>query len=100
VGSYFNRSTNKSNPGYQIDLLFDRDDKVITICEIKYTQDKISSSVISDVERKIELFSNPKNKTIQRILISVHGADDSVIRRHYFDRVISLTDWFEPIYWQ
>ncbi len=62
--SYFSRATQKNNPGFQIDLLFDRDDKVITICEIKYSKNKISAKVIDEFASKLELFPNLKNKTI------------------------------------
>ena len=99
VGSYFSRKTNEAQPGYQIDLLFDRDDNVITICEIKYTQTKVSSAIIDEMEKKLERFKNPKNKTIQLVLITRNGATDDLIARHYFDKIITLDDWFNESNW-
>jgi hypothetical protein len=99
-GTYFKRKLSEEDRGYQIDLLFDREDRVITLCEIRYKDSKISSQVIDEVERKTELFENPGQKTIQRILICNNGADESLQRRFYFDRIITLEELFNPIYWK
>lgn len=97
-GSYFSRSSERESPGYQIDLLFDRDDQVITVCEIKYSINKISRSVIQDVEQKISLLDNPKKKSIHRVLITTNDAEDSIEAEGYFDRIITLDDLFEAEY--
>lgn len=94
-GCFFNRNTNKQDPGYQIDLLFDRDDHVITICEIKYLQSKVNVSIIEEFERKLSLFENKKNKTLHKVLISAEGANTNLINRHYFDNIITLEDFFK-----
>ena len=99
VGSYFNKKTSKENKGYQIDLLFDRDDNVITIVEIRYTQATVSASVIDDVERKLERFENSKKKAIHLVLITRNGASQELLNNHYFDTVIDLDDWFNKAYW-
>ncbi len=94
-GVFFNRSTNSEKPGYQIDLFYDRSDKVYTICEIKYFQTKVGTNIIAEFEKKLELFPNPKQRTIQKILITTEGAEASLIKRHYFDRIITLADMFK-----
>lgn len=99
AGSYFSRQTEKSSPGYQIDLLFDRDDKVITICEIKYSQNRISPNVVNEFADKMALFSNLKNKTIQKILITNQQTDERLLSRAYFDRIIDISDLFNPGIW-
>ncbi|MES2199162.1 MAG: ATP-binding protein [Chlamydiota bacterium] len=93
-GAFFNRASQKLESGFQFDLVFDRDDKVITLCEIKYIQSKVGISVIEEFERKLKFFPNSKNKTIQKILIAPEGASDTLESRHYFDRVIHLEDLF------
>ncbi|MBB71194.1 MAG: hypothetical protein CMF50_02195 [Legionellales bacterium] len=98
-GAYFSRKAVGEQPGYQIDLLFDRKDRVFTICEIKYLQSKVDTSVIEAMERKIQLFPNPKGYRIQRVLICNHGATESLVNRAYFDRIITLEDLFEPHHW-
>lgn len=93
-GAFFNRSSAESEPGFQFDLVFDRDDKVITLCEIKYSQATIGTAVIEEFERKIALFPNKKKKTLQKVLITTEGISDALQSRHYFDRVITLDDLF------
>lgn len=90
AGTYYNRATTKINPGYQIDLLFDREDHVMTICEIKYTHNTIGTAVIDEFEKKCVLLKNNKNKTLHKVLISASGADNALMNRHYFDDVIIL----------
>lgn len=99
VGAYFSRKTDMTSSGYQIDLIFDRDDKVVTICEIKYLAIPASQQVIHDFENKIALFSNPKNKTIHKVLIAPQGADQSVCNAGVFDHIITINDLFDPHYW-
>lgn len=94
AGAFYNKKTQKNDPGFQFDLIFDRDDRVITLCEMKYAQTKIGIGVIEEFERKLELFPNQKKKTLQKVLITTEGANDSLITRHYFDRVITLDDLF------
>lgn len=93
AGAYYNRATTKKDPGYQIDLLFDRKDHVITVCEIKYTQNKTGTAVIDEFEKKLALLKNPKNKTVHKVLISASGADNALINHHYFDSILTLDDF-------
>ncbi|MCE5292996.1 MAG: ATP-binding protein [Chlamydiales bacterium] len=94
-GAFFNRTTIKEESGYQIDLIFDRADYVLTICEIKYTQSKVGIEVIDEVEKKLRLMPDPKGKTIEKVLISASGATDALLARSYFDRIITLEDIFK-----
>lgn len=96
-GVFFNKKTNEADPGFQIDLIFDRADGVYTICEAKYVNVKVSSHVITDFENKIALFPNLKNNTIQKVLIASNGADSGLTKRHYFDRIVTLDDIFSGI---
>ncbi len=98
-GAFFNRATDRETPGYQIDLIFERADNVYTICEIKYLQSKVGPSVISEVEKKLSLFPNPKNKTIQKVLICNEGADEALINRAYFDEIITCSQLFDSRNW-
>lgn len=93
-GVFFNRKTIQKQAGYQIDLVFDRADHVLTVCEIKYTQSKIGTEVIEEFEKKISQLET-KNQTIEKVLISASGATDALIGRAYFDRIITLEDIFE-----
>lgn len=88
-GVFFSRSTDKENPGYQIDLIFDRADHVYTICEIKYLIGKVGTKVISEFEKKLSSFPNKKNKSIHKVLICNEGADAALLGKAYFDEVIT-----------
>lgn len=98
-GSYFSRGNKNDLSGFQIDLLFDRDDKVITICEIKYSQNRLSLAVIDEFAEKLEHFPNPKNKTIQRVLITNEAPDERLKGKAFFDRIINLEDLFQAGIW-
>lgn len=95
-GLFFNRKTAQENPGYQIDLLFDRADKVVTICEIKYYQSEVGPEVIQPFDQKIrKLPPDFLKKTIQKILIAPYGATEGIKSRHYFDAILTLEDFFQ-----
>lgn len=93
-GVFFNRKTTAEDPGYQIDLMFDRADHVLTICEIKYTWSKTGTEVIDEFEKKLQKISNLHGKTIEKVLITASGASDALINLSYFDRIITLEDIF------
>ena len=98
AGAYFHRDHLKKGQGFQIDLLFIRADHVITVCEVRYSQTRISTKIINELERKIsflrEHFQKAKHATIERVLITTEGADDTLTARAYLDRVITLEDLF------
>lgn len=93
-GAFFNRATVKEQAGYQIDLIFDRADHVLTVCEIKYTQGKTGVDVIEEFEKKLRLMPDHGRKTIEKVLISACGATEALLARAYFDQVITLEDIF------
>src|SRR3990167_2350843 len=94
-GAYFSKRTNENDPGYQLDLVFDRNDHVCTVCEIKYSPTPVTTSVIAEFDKKINLFTKPKHATLHKVFITVSGADQSVINKNYFDRIITIEDLFK-----
>ena len=97
TGTYFNKSSSAESPGYQIDLLFERDDRVITVCEVKYTQAPVDVSIIEEVERKLALFKPKGDYSYHKVLIAPNGANRALKDRPYFDKVITLEDFFKEI---
>lgn len=88
TGSFRHVSTDNEK-GAQIDLLFDRADRVITICEIKYcigkfTIDKKYSEIL---ENKLEVFRRVTNtkKQIFLAMITPYG----VHKNEYSERLVS-----------
>ncbi|MGM9859737.1 MAG: ATP-binding protein, partial [Muribaculaceae bacterium] len=98
-GVYSWRSTG-SKPGAQIDMLIDRDDDVISLCEMKYTSTpwEMQSSDLDDILRKEEVFKRETgtSKTIHKVLVSANG----IKRNEYSDdiqRVITMEDLFKDV---
>ena len=79
---------------FQIDLLFHRADKVLTICEVKHHNNKIGSWIIPEMERRCSLFKIPRGSTLEKALISLYGPDDSLINSDYFHHSITMDDIF------
>lgn len=87
-GPYFKAPKNDS-PGVQIDLLFDRKDNVITLCEMKYSLSPVGTHIIEEVEKKAEILQTKfNNKTIQKVLISQSNPTDDLLSSGFFYRVI------------
>jgi AAA+ ATPase superfamily predicted ATPase len=89
VGPFFSRST-PSN--FQMDLVFRRADRVITIMELKYSRAPAPKSVIQEFERKLDLFDVPPRHSVERVLVAVSGCEQSVIDAGYFDEILTLKD--------
>ena len=87
-GSWFPRKKDGAN--IQIDLLFYRDDRVITLCEIKFCDEPIGKAVIGEVEKKRIALPNPKQHTIETVLISASPATSALVREGYFNRIVGL----------
>ncbi len=93
-GPYF-EAHGKNKSGVQADLLFDRKDNVITLCEMKYSLTPVGMDVIKDVERKAEILRKKfRKKTIQKVLISRSSPTRNLTASGYFYRVIRPGEFF------
>lgn len=79
---------------FQIDLIFQRANNIYTVCEIKFSEEMISTSVIPEVKRKLMLLSLKKTVTIETMLITPLGADKALVESQFFHHIISLNDFF------
>ena len=74
---YYAWSSKKTSPGAQIDLLIDRKDDVINVCEIKYTLDEfeITASYEKEIIHKMETFQKEtkSKKSLWPTMISFSG---------------------------
>jgi hypothetical protein len=82
----------KGDRSFQIDLLYERSDSVITICEIKHHNAPLSTKIIPEIERKVSLFSLPRGFTLEKSLVSLYGPDDALRDSGYFNHYIVLDD--------
>ncbi|MFZ0564584.1 MAG: ATP-binding protein [Chlamydiales bacterium] len=90
--------------GAQIDLLFDREDGVITLCEIKYRDKKyaLDKANAKSLDNKKELFeenfpskSKPTGKQIYIALISTYGMKKNMYSEELIDNEVVLEDLFK-----
>lgn len=91
-GPWFSRGS--IHPGSQIDLLFVRADRVLTVCEMKFQEEKVGKGVIPEVESKVRSFPNPRRWTVEKVLITASGATEDLARERYFSRILELEDLF------
>ena len=84
--------------GAQIDLLFDREDDTITLCEIKYTDEPfaIDKSYAANLKRKIDVFRE-KTRTKKQIFFTMISANDikkTIYSEDMIHGVVTLEDFF------
>ena len=92
-GPYF-EAAKAHGSGVQIDLLFNRADKVITLCEMKYSQSLISKEVITQVKKKVNyLHKKFPTKTIQKVLIGFGDISRDLENTGYFYRIIHAEEF-------
>lgn len=87
-------------PGAQIDLVIDRDDDVINLCEMKYTANPLEMQAgdLDDILRKEDVFRKETgtSKTIHNVLVSANG----VKRNEFSDdlqKIITSDDLFREV---
>jgi hypothetical protein len=81
--------------GVQVDLVLDRADDVLTVCEMKYSRKPVGVEVIEEMERKVELLQRiAARKTIQRVLIVRDKVSQALIDAGYFSRIIDASRAF------
>ena len=88
-GSFFHKGDLAT--GAQIDLLFKRADKVITLCEIKF-QERVGKKVIAEVERKASALSAFGSYSIEKVLISAFPPSQDLLEEGYFAQILTTDD--------
>lgn len=84
-GPYFDRSA----PGVQVDLVFERGDRVTTLVEVKYSDRPVGVEILPECETKAAIYPLGR-RSLQRVLVSAAGANEALQRSGYFDRIIDL----------
>ena len=89
---------NQDETGIQIDLLIDRDDNAINLCEIKFSKDKyeITKQYSEALQRKISVFQQKSgtSKAVFPVMITVYG----LMRNAYADD-IQLQVVMDDLFW-
>ena len=85
--------------GAQIDLIFDRPDDCITLCEIKYTEKpfSIDKAVADNLANKIKVYHSVTGTSKQTFLamISASGLKKTVYAEKMVDGVMTMADLFQ-----
>jgi hypothetical protein len=95
VGPYF-QSPDNERKGMQLDLVFDRADHVLVVCEIKYTQKPVGTEIIPEMEKKLSLLENKARKTIQKILITKQPPSPALTNTGFFYKTILAEELLTP----
>lgn len=77
----------KERGGVQLDLVFIRNDNVITICEVKYLSEAPSTGLIREFEAKLSRCALPKGITIERALITNREPSQPLVESGYFHHI-------------
>ncbi len=93
-GPFFQRKTERQN-GCQIDYLIQAKFGVLYLCEIKFAFKGIGSSVINEVQEKINRLVMPKNFSVKPILIHIGDVYDEVLESNYFAKIINMAELFD-----
>ena len=98
VCSWVYRPKNESETGVQIDLVIDRDDSVVNLCEIKFSQDKyeITKQYNEILRNRAALFSakTETRKAVSTVMITTCGLVKNAYAGDIFAEVV-LDDLFE-----
>jgi AAA+ ATPase superfamily predicted ATPase len=89
-GPYFQTETS-SHQGCQIDYLIQTKYNNLYVCEIKFKDDRIDSSVISEVKEKIHRLAKPRGYSCRAVLVHVNGVSSSVVEKEFFSDIIDFS---------
>lgn len=89
------QAAQKGKQGFQYDLVYLRNDGVITLCEIKYRSQAIETSVIREMETKLKWTPFPMGVAVERVLISNQEASHALQESGYFHRIVKADEIIE-----
>lgn len=95
-GPYFQKTTQRKI-GCQIDYLIQTRYNSLHLCEIKFSKNSISSTVIEEVQQKIRALNRRDSYSVRPILIHVNGVDDEVYGHEFFSDIISFGQFLEMV---
>jgi len=75
-----------------MDLVFDRADKTLRLCEIKFSDAPASVVAGREFQTKLQLFDPEHARRLESVLIAAAGATDELRDGGYFDRILELED--------
>ena len=80
--------------GCQIDLLIQTKRNTLYVCEIKFSSSEVKSSVIAEMEKKIESLTAPKGVSVRPVLIHVNGVSQAIRDGDVFNDIVDFSQFF------
>lgn len=84
--------------GAQVDLVFDRDDGIVTLCEMKHSGEpfSVTKAYARELKRKLEVFADrtKTSKDVQLALVTSHDFKPGIWSDGLVDNVVTLKDLF------
>ena len=100
VSSWRHHAKDKEDTGAQIDLLFDRADGVISVCEMKFSEHEfvIDKAYAREIRSKLEVFRRVTGtrKALFLVMVSAHGLKANEYQAELVQNVVPLEALFEP----
>lgn len=93
---FFQRKT-KIRKGCQIDYLIQTQFNTLFACEIKFSRNTLTKSIIEEMEQKITRLVLPRNFSCFPVLIYVGNVADAVFDSGYFYKIIDFTQFLENV---
>ena len=93
AGPFFQRKTQRMK-GCQIDLLIQTKRNTLYVCEIKFSSSEVKSSVIAEMEKKIESLTAPKGVSVRPVLIHVNGVSQAIREGDVFNDIVDFSQFF------
>lgn len=95
-GPFFRQPSrkNRSDAGLQIDILVHRQGHILTVMECKFQTSPVGSSVIQEVERKLELLKPKKIYTVEKILVCAGPITRDLEQSGYFHKILDIDALF------
>ena len=75
--------------GFQADLVFRRDDRVLTVCEMKCLSRNVGLDIIPAFQRMLDRIDNPRQFTIEKILITTSEPTRDLLREGFFHQILT-----------
>ncbi len=100
IGGVYTEISSWSNAekGVQIDLLIDRRDQVMSLCEIKFSQDAyaITKAYRGELEKKVSAFRTvtKTRKSVFLTMVTTFGLEENVHSIGFVQNVVKLEDLF------
>ena len=96
-GAFFNRATSKESPGFQLDLVFERKDRVVTLCEVKHNSTPITATKAREILSRFNRLETSPRYSKQRVLIATGEVSQEVRNGLFFDRILDATEVLQQL---